>query len=290
MIKRNNRNFIDKLSARICQMNKLPIFVLQLIQDFNDTIHQIRLRLTCRHASKLNITAIDRYWFLSIDEATKTFGHCIVSVSKIDLNLLWNRLETVRNIVTTRDSTQIKFAENMILDIENTIKNFITLNSCATVDLIPDKKDKDISLVERIQSFRKYVDTKLEPEIKKIIPANVKLNVPLEFIMGSNHKANAICSSAIYAFSNYNIIIVKPVYKNQIHFTGCDETYLAHWQGQYKTSYEANKKHCIALFQHISKNFNLDIRHLGKKEISHVADAFMGIFGIFWANRQNELK
>lgn len=222
----------------------------------------------------------DRWWFLSIDEATKTLGYCILSINKtVKLDDI---AEEIKKIETQKDVQNIQ-------NIQNLIENYIQLHSCATVDLIPDKKDTDITLVERITAFRKYVETTLEPEIKKIVPDDAKLNVPLEFIMGQNHKVNAICSSAIYAFSNRNVLIVKPVYKNQIHFKGVDETYIAHWQGTCKTTYNANKKHCIALFKYISKMFNFKINHLNKKEISHVADAVMGIFGIFRAGRQNEL-
>lgn len=218
----------------------------------------------------------NRFWFLSIDEATKTFGYCILSISKTNLGMLIDKLNNT-----------IKMDDLKVLHDE--IKNYIILHKCAMVDLIPEKKDTEISPVERIQALRKYVESVIEPDIKSIVPSNVKLNIPLEFIMGQNHKVNAICSSLIYAFSNHNILIVKPVYKNQIHFKNKEETYLAHWQGKSKTSYNANKKHCIALFQYISKIFKLQIDHLKKKEISHVADAVMGIFGIFWANRQNEI-
>ena len=219
----------------------------------------------------------DRWWFLSIDEATKTLGHCILSISKtFDLDDISGKIEQVK----TKDD---------VAKIQKILQNYIQLHSCATVDLVPDKKDSEISLVERIGAFRKYIESVIEPEIKKIVPSNAKLNVPLEFIMGQNHKVNAICSSAVYAFSNRNVLIIKPAYKNQIHFKGIDETYIAHWQGKSGTSYTANKKHCVALFEYISKIFGFKIGHLSKKDISHVADAVMGIFGIFWAERQNEL-
>jgi hypothetical protein len=237
----------------------------------------------------MNLNA-DRWWFLSIDEATKTLGHCILSISKMNLDDIRKQFEKIQQ--NPEDLTKIEYSRDhmrIITKIQDLVQNYIKLHSCATVDLVPDKKDTEITLVERIKAFRKYIDSNLEPEIKRIVPNNVKLNVPLEFIMGQNHKVNAICSSAIYAFSNHNVLIIKPVYKNQIHFKGCDETYIAHWQGKCKTSYIANKKHCVALFEHISKMFNFKINHLSKKEISHVADAVMGIFGIFWADRQNEL-
>lgn len=224
----------------------------------------------------------DRFWFLSIDEATKTLGHCILSISKVDTHELMKKIDLM---ATSGRTDELK-------NVQETIKNYVTLHACATVDLIPDKKDGDISLVERISAFRKYVDSVLESEIKRIVPANSNLNVVLEFIMGHNHKVNVICSSAIYAFSNRkncNVLVVKPAYKNQIHFQGVEETYLAHWQGKTKTSYDANKKHGVALFQHVAKMFNFKIGHLSKKEISHVADAVMGIFGLFWADRQSEL-
>ncbi|MDE2589314.1 MAG: hypothetical protein KGL95_06575, partial [Patescibacteria group bacterium] len=39
-------------------MNKLPIFVIQLIQDFNDTLDQISFQRTNRILSKLKITIL----------------------------------------------------------------------------------------------------------------------------------------------------------------------------------------------------------------------------------------
>lgn len=237
-----------------------------------------------------NEVMANRYWFLSIDEATKTLGHCILSIRRdIDIFKLRTRLDKVSCIIRTNEVSQLEFAQKELAEIKSIVDDFVMLHVCSTVDLIPDKKDTDISLVERIQAFRKYVDSTLLPEIKEHASVDARLNVPLEFIMGQNHKVNAICSSAVYAFADKNVIIIKPAYKNQIHFEGFPETYVAYWQGKSKTSYDANKKHCIALFQHISKIFKFKIDHLSKKQISHVADAVMGIFGIYWAGRQGEL-
>ena len=125
--------------------------------------------------------------------------------------------------------------------------------------------------------------------MKKFVPSDAKLNVPLEWIMGSNHKAQIVCCAVAYEFVEHNVIIVQPVYKNQLHFKGVAETYLSYWQGKYKTSYNANKAHCIAVFKYIANMFKFDISGINKDVISHVADAFCEIFGIYWAAREKEV-
>lgn len=154
-------------------------------------------------------------------------------------------------------------------------------------DLIPDKKVKDTTIIERSNGLKKYMS-----ELKSIITESInknnitKIYVLVEYQLSSNYNANAIYNQIIYEFSNsykednyiYEIIIMNPSYKNKIYFSK-DLKHSIFIQ-KYNNNYMANKNHCKANFIYFLKSFNMQevLKDIKAKNIDDLADSFMQIF------------
>jgi FtsZ-binding cell division protein ZapB len=224
--------------------------------------------------------------YLSMDIATKSLAYCIVklpvniSTTYFDLKTryeaLESQLQTIKNSLNTIEVTQVEELSEKIDQLSKESKEFITVIDGSVDNLIPDKKDKDISEVERIKALVGYFHNKLNPSINSHGLGPENMVILLEHQMAPNTKARAIACALITVFADYEVHIVKPILKNRINISKDD-----HWINfvkQYKTLYTANKKHAIHNFELLSKQFKCCLT-FKKTEISHVSDAFMQVLG-----------
>lgn len=171
--------------------------------------------------------------------------------------------------------------------INNMINNNFKYLYYSVKDLIPDKKVKDTTIIERSNGLKKYMF-----ELKNIINESIinnnikKIYILVEYQLSSNYNANAIYNQIIYEFSNsstgdnyiYEIIVMNPSYKNKIYFN--KELKHSVFIQKYTNNYIANKNHCKANFLYFLNSFNMKdvLKNIKSKNIDDLADSFMQIF------------
>ena len=209
--------------------------------------------------------------YLSIDCANKSLaiGFYVLHIDNWKQNLLL--------ILKNKNYSK----EEKIKKAHEFLDNIIEIKFLKLIDLIPNKKVKNTSIIERTQSLYKHIE-----EIKNNIESDIKkkehINVFIEYQMGPNDKSRGVFNQLIYAFSNtdlYNIKIITPTLKNQIYFT--DELKHCRILKRYNSVYTANKVHCKENFLYFLKLFNKEkyINNISKKNIDDVADTFMQMIG-----------
>lgn len=171
--------------------------------------------------------------------------------------------------------------------INNMINNNFKYLYYSVKDLIPDKKVKDTTIIERSNGLKKYMEELKNIINESIISNNIKkIYVLVEYQLSSNYNANAIYNQIIYEFSNsysgdeyiYEIIVMNPSYKNKIYFN--KELKHSSFIQKYTNNYIANKNHCKANFLYFLNSFNMKevLKNIKSKNIDDLADSFMQIF------------
>ncbi len=128
-------------------------------------------------------------------------------------------------------------------------------------NLIPDKKNKDISLIERVKAVRRYV-IKIRPFLTK------DTTVILEYQMARNVAASAVCVALAALLGRYKIILIHPCYKNCLCFVSGNT--IEEVRKQYKTREKANKAQSIANYKWLASEFDIK-----EPPSEHIADAFL---------------
>lgn len=230
-------------------------------------------------------------YYLSFDIANKSLATSYVyynnsGYKQNSLDILNNKINNKINNNTPPRVNNISLLEKLN-NINSIINNNFKYLYYSVKDLIPNKKVKDTTIIERSNGLKKYMS-----ELKNIINESIisndikKIYILVEYQLSSNYNANAIYNQIIFEFSNptddpsfiYEIIIMNPAYKNKIYFTK-DLIHSVFIQ-KYTNNYIANKNHTKSNFIYFLKSFNLSyvLDNIKSKNIDDLADSFMQIF------------
>lgn len=143
-----------------------------------------------------------------------------------------------------------------------------------TKNLIPDKKVKDTTKIERLQNLLKHLDSISEtPDL-----------VVIEKIMAPNFKATEISDAIITYYLMKKVVVheISPARKNKIVMTP-EITYQACME-KYNKAYDANKYHCYLLFKYWCEKNQPDIlKQLPvRTKCYDMADAFCQAYYIIY--------
>jgi hypothetical protein len=208
-------------------------------------------------------------YYLSFDVANKS-----LAVSLIYFN---NDVKQYKNNISNSINSI-----NDLIELNKKINSIINYIYYNVEDLIPGKKVKDTTILERSSSLKNYL-YKIKEIINKLKEEEYidKIHLLIEYQLSSNYNANAIYNQIIYEFSNdlYEITVMNPSYKNKIYFHH-DLKHSSFIQ-KYNNNYIANKNHTKANFLYFIKHFNLEhvIKGIKAKNIDDLADSFLQIFG-----------
>lgn len=213
-------------------------------------------------------------YYLSIDVANKSLAVSFIyynkkiKYNKIDIN------ETFSNIALSLTCLNKQ--------INNNIKYYI----CEVTDLIPNKKIKQTTIVERSKALNEYL-VKLKERINNFINTlNVnKIKLLIELQPSFNDKSKTTFNQIIYEFSTneiYKIKIMNASYKNKIYFS--KQLMHSNFIKKYANNYLANKNHTKYNFLYFLKIFNLThlIKKIKKKNYDDIADSFMQIMAYIY--------
>lgn len=213
------------------------------------------------------------FYFLSVDCAVKTFAYCIVKVNTDNLEYVKTKLEFIKKILTRPDLITDKILSNVEetqKDIKEKIHDYVTIIAANVVNLIGDGPEHTVSIIRALNVYCRDV-------IMPDIPADITLNVLIEFQMGQNPSARTIMTALATIFINDNVIIVGPSLKNKIHYT--EEGQYCHFIAKYSSAYSANKQHTTFNFKQMLNDIKHNISGIKNCDLNHVADSFMQIFG-----------
>jgi hypothetical protein len=216
-------------------------------------------------------------FYLSIDVANKSLAISFLKFNKensVQLNNINNSVQ-LNNI---NNSVQLNNINNSV-QLNKQLNNIIRYYICEVIDLIPNKKVRNTSQIERTIALKKYL-MQLQLNINNYINiSNInKIKVLIELQPSFNDKSRAAFNQIIYEFSNkplYKIKIMNASYKNLISLNK-NLTHSKFIQ-KYSNNYLANKNHTKENFLHFLKTFNLMhlIKNIKKKNYDDIADSFM---------------
>lgn len=213
---------------------------------------------------------LDKQVYLSYDVATKSLAYSILEIPKDIHSYLYIYRDKLNNITnklkTITTERELLETTNEINSLKIDIKNTITLLDSSVDILVPEKKDKDITEMERIRAIIEYYNTKIKPKLVNY----PNIIILIEYQMTANQKAHCVQIALMTLLADYPVHIVKPIYKNRINIGD-------HWVEfvkKYSMRYTANKRHAIYNFELLRQDFNCNVE-IKKTQISHIADAFM---------------
>ncbi|GFR88322.1 hypothetical protein ElyMa_002514500 [Elysia marginata] len=205
-------------------------------------------------------------WFLSFDCATKSFAFALLRIREPAPDL-FARAVAVAAAAAAGGASALQPA---IQALNSETREGLYLAAGAAVDLVPEKKNKEIPTVERVGAAVEYlrgpVAKALEAAAADGCPAwdSPELNVVVEFQMGANAPARAITIVLLTHFAGAHTFLVGPAYKNKLWYRSRPDLKHCHFIERYKSLYTANKNHAKALyFDHIGPLFDhrVDVLH-----------------------------
>jgi hypothetical protein len=214
-------------------------------------------------------------FYLSFDIANKSLAISLISFDK-------EYKEKINQIINNNyESTLISMNR-----LNKQLNNIINYHIYEVVDLIPQKKVKNTTIIYRSNKLKEYLN-KLNINIQEIKNKNNidKLTVLIEYQPSFNEKSRTIYNQIIYEYSDnnlYNIFIMNPLYKNKIYFN--NELKHSSFMQKYNNNYIANKNHTKANFLYFLDKYHLEyvIKNIKKKNLDDLADSFMQIIAYIY--------
>ena len=211
-------------------------------------------------------------YILSFDVASKSLAVSLLLYDddyKNKIDAITNEIEKlyidIKNINGNTSSENIyktlNTVKNKLIEYNNIISNGIKPIFLDVVDLIPDKKIKDTTVINRanrLKSYLNYIDKLVYEEIdnkciNKKIHKYIPIKVLLEYQMGPNDKSRNVCSQILYnysknddcGFKSYNFDINKTIHSDK--------------SGDFDKNHNLNLSHSVEIVGPSLKNkINLD--------------------------------
>lgn len=211
---------------------------------------------------------------ISIDAATKSLA--IACLNMYDIQQQRNLTAIIVNEI--KEATD----HDIIIELVNQLNILLTpiqIYSLDVVDLIPNEKVSDCSIIKRSSALVNFLSNFTNNLItNKWLDNNTHFIV--EYQMGPNRKSGDIQTQLIYHFLQYlppqNVHVVGPSLKNKLLYSkkveSCHSAHIA----KYRTLYTANKSHTKYLFISwlAAHNQTQFIKNINKKNYADIADAF----------------
>jgi hypothetical protein len=213
--------------------------------------------------------------YVAFDVANKSLATSIITFSDPE-----PKLKKILDEYIDKEASNIKDYKILLGEIAEmlersiqAINESIEFNFLDVVDLLPDKKVKDASAVERSFCLMKYLNS-----IKQNIPNNPIFLV--EYQMGPNDKSRAVSSQLLYFCSSYfcdvseaenGIKIIGPTLKNMLSLRD-EKSKHSYYTEKYSNNYIANKNHTKYIFNRLAEMFGIQ-HSIKKKRLSDIADS-----------------
>jgi len=258
-------------------------------------------------------------YILSFDVASKSLAVSLILYDddyKHKIDTIINEIKKLYiDITNINNNTSLKNIYIILNNVKNKLSEYINIISNGirpifldVVDLIPDKKLKDTTVItraNRLKSYLNYIDTLVYEEIDNKC---IFIKVLLEYQMGPNDKSRNVCSQILYNYSknddcefkSYNFEITKPIHSGKNHNINLSHSVEIvgpslknkinldkkkdhqFFLNKYTNKYDANKKHSSHNFLLWIKQKSLEcmIEKIPKKNIDDISDSVT--MGLSW--------
>lgn len=203
-------------------------------------------------------------FYLSFDCANKSLAIGLYRINIKDI-------ESIRNSINP--------SKNKDIIEENKLTDLIEILYVDVLDIIPNKKVKDVDIIERTKMLKdaiKIVNNNIKPFIQEY---SQKVNVIIEYQMNVNDKSRTVFNQLIYEYTEdiYNIIVIKPMMKNMISLR--EELRYCKLLKNYTSVYKCNKQHTKLNFLYFLDKLDITdkVKHIEKKNLDDIADTFMQV-------------
>lgn len=212
---------------------------------------------------------------ISFDVATKSLAISII-VYNYNLNEAYKKIETEFKEykkfkkIHKKDIVQIFTGFCKFLDkMDEILNNMIEINHLDVKDLIPEKKLKDTTIIERTNNLKEYLTS-----IENKCDISPDCQILVEYQMGPNDKSRTVSSQILYHFANRcQLDVIGPTLKNKVYLQNDKNSSYASFISKYTTNYAANKNHTKYIFERFIKIYNGRLDKIKKKNIDDIADA-----------------
>lgn len=192
-------------------------------------------------------------WFLSFDCATKSFAFALIRIRDPAEAL-------AAAAAAAQKGPEELFAAIRALDAET--RACFHVAAGAAVDLVPQKKDKDIPTVERVRAVKEYLEGPVAAALAAAAADGCPgggtraLHVAVEFQMGVNAPARTVAAVLVAHYARADVFLVGPALKNKLWYPARPDIRHCFFVERYAKLYDANKAHAKALyFDHIAPLF-----------------------------------
>jgi hypothetical protein len=225
--------------------------------------------------------------YISFDLATKSLAISIIDYNSnyiTDITTAYNSYLKYKKTFNSKDLNKLILRYNELLDIiQKIIETKIHIQYATVVDLIPNKKVVDVSVIERTSKLYHYMNGPFQELMNEHCKcSNEEMIFLLEYQMGPNVKSSMVSAQILYHITKYqnakmdNIILVGPSLKNKVVIGGNDSHY-SNFVEKYTTLYASNKNHTkynlLKLLDYLDcKDI---ISGIAKKNIDDIADSVM---------------
>lgn len=208
-------------------------------------------------------------YYLSFDCANKSLA---VGLYYIDADFLQSIKKIISDYEKNRDDTTLP-------EFNKRINDLINILYVDVLDILPNKKVKDVEIIERSAMLKSAIQ-KVNQIVQEKIPSGESITVCIEYQMNVNDKSRTVYSQLIYEYATQEqctIRIMKPLLKNTIYFS--PELQYCHIVQKYNSVYCANKQHAALNFLYFINTFGYTemIKSIKKKNIDDIADTFMQV-------------
>ena len=233
-------------------------------------------------------------WFLSFDPATSTFAFCLCQIRLADFRAalpgLRSRASSLgEDVRRARSRMAAGFSapdmgrvisalasEVSALDLES--KQFLRILDGDVRNTCPDRKDSEISTVERIRATVRYVNERVKPAVSAFVPPGEPLTVLVEFQMGANAHSRTVSTVLFTLFAADRVFAVGPSLKNRVALAPEGRFHV--FAARYGTSCGAVKAQTLFNFKKAEELFGSSIPEIRPPRLrGHIADSFMQILG-----------
>jgi hypothetical protein len=206
-------------------------------------------------------------WYLSFDCGTKGFAYSLLRIRRPS-----GLAAAIAGIQAAVEAGDFAEAGRRARAADAVARGWLHLAGGGGVDLVPGKKDREISTVERVRAVVAYLDGPVAAALAAAAaegcpPADSpRLHVPVEFQPGANAPARTVAAVLLTRYEKASVFLVGPALKNKLWYPARPDLRHGHFVAKHVSLYVANKNHTKSLyFDHIAKLCGHDVGHVAPR-------------------------
>jgi hypothetical protein len=197
-------------------------------------------------------------WYLSFDCASKSFAFALLHFRPPPAGVL-GELRLAAAAAKRRAAAEAGPRLDRAAEL---LRACFHLAAGGAADLIPGKKSREVSTVERVRAVLAHLEGPVARALARAAPAGCppgddpRLNVAVEFQMGANVPARVVATALLTHYAKARVFMVGPSFKNKLWYACRPDLRHGLFLERYQSRYTANKNHSKRLYyDHVAPLF-----------------------------------